>query len=377
MNIFLYRRYKIKSDSPEKTLTALLNSSLDFSGVKREEDGVSFCASFFLKKKICASFGEVSYKNEGLLSRLFFLKKRLGLLFGALFGIFLIYLSTFYVWSVKIEGNEELEDEKIERILYECGFHEGVKKSLVDVNALQNEVLSRCHELSFCSVNIHGMTADVVVHERVTVREPTERDIPYNLVSDADGVILSFVILDGQRMFEVGDTVTKGQLLVSGIIDSTSEGFRLRQAEGKVWAKTYRTLNFSIPLRSRERILTEEEYSTRISVLGHSIGGGVGEKGGDCDIEIYSEHFRLFGVSFPIKKESLKATYYSFEERELTEEEARERLMLDYKKYLSTELDSGEVAEEEFFFEVSEGEMRLKVELTARENIAVKEKIKI
>ena len=51
--------------------------------------------------------------------------------------------------------------------------------------------------------------------------------------------------------------------------------------------------------------------------------------------------------------------------------------MLDYKKYLSTELDSGEVAEEEFFFEVSEGEMRLKVELTARENIAVKEKIKI
>ncbi len=377
MNIFLYRRYKIKSEKPEKTLTALLNSPLDFSRVKREEDGVSFCASFFYRKKIKALFGDVSYQNKGLISRLFFLKKRLGLLFGALLGIFLIYLSTFYVWSVRIEGNEELEDEKIERILYECGFHEGVKKSLIDVNALQNEVLSRCHELSFCSVNIHGMTADVVVHERVTVREPTERDIPYNLVSDADGVILSFVILDGQRMFEVGDTVTRGQLLVSGIIDSTSEGYRLRQAEGKVWAKTYRTLNFSIPLKSRERILVGEEYSTRLSVLGHSIGRGVGKKGGDCDIELVSEPFRLFGVLFPIKKESLKASYYSFEECEISEDEAKERLILDYKKYLSTELDSGEVAEEEFFFEVREDEMCLRVELTARENIAVKEKIKI
>lgn len=377
MNIFLYRRYRIKSEKPEKALTALMTSSFDFSSPKKEEDGISFNASFFLKKKLDGFFGELSYQNKGLVSRLFFLKKRLGLVFGALFGVFLIYLSTFYVWSVKIEGNEEIEDEKIERVLFECGFHEGVKKSLVDVNALQNEVLSRCHELSFCSVNIHGMTADVVVHERKTVRSPTERQLPYNLVADADGIILSFIILDGQRMFEVGDTVTKGELLVSGIIDSTSEGFRLRQAEGKVWARTYRTLNFSIPLKAEERMLTEEEYSTRISVLGRSIGGGVGKRGGDCDIEISSEPLTLFGISFPLKKESLKASYYSFEEREISEEEAKERLIVDYKKYLSTELDSGEVVEEELFFDLIDGEMCLTVLLTAKENIAVKEKIKI
>lgn len=375
MNIFLFRRYKIKSEKPDRTLTALFKSGIDFSSPKKEEEGVSFSASFFKKKRIRELFGEVEYQNKGIVSRLFFLKERKGLLFGSLFALFLIYLSTFFVWSVKIEGNEDISSEEIERLLFECGFYEGVRKSEIEVNEVQNEMLLRCHELSFASINIHGMTADVVVHERK--RSSTPDPTPCNLVADADGIILSFVILDGQKMFEVGNTVVKGELLVSGIIDSAREGYRLTNADGKVFAKTFRTLDFFHPVTSLEREAVSEECFTRASILGKKFGKKAGGLGSDFDIEVENAPLILFGIELPARKESVKVTYFEARERVFGDEELKEILTEEYRKYLSTELDSGEILEEEFTFEVKDGMAHLSVSLVATENIAVKEKIKI
>lgn len=381
MSIFLSRRYTLETEKRERTLTALINSGIDFSSPKKEEKGISFKASFFAKKKIKRFADDrgipLSYRPEGLVSRLFFLKRRRGLIFGSILSFFLIYLSTFYVWSVRIEGNEELSCDFIKRVMAESGFYEGVKKSDVDVNELQNEVLLRCHELSFFSVNLHGMVADVVVHERRTVPDPTERTVGYNLVADMDGVVVSSVILDGQTMFKVGDTVARGELLVSGIVDSTSEGFRIRQADGKVYARTFRTLEFSLPFEYFEKRLIKEEKTKKIRILGHSIGKSVGDDSGSYDISVSEREARLFGLILPFFIEEHKAIYYKNEKSVLSPLEARAKLLDDYKRYLSTELDSGTVVSESIVFHEDEEKMTLTSEVTAIENIAVKQKINI
>ncbi len=369
------RKYTVKGKSPEKLLSRLLNSGLDFSEPKKEEEGISFVSSSFKQSQIKKIFEDVSSAPTGLMSELLFLKKRKGLIFGAIFSLFLIYLSTFYVWSVKIEGNEEITDSEIINLLYECGFYEGVRKSEIDVNELQNEVLSRCHELSFLSVNIHGMVADVVVHERVTVKKPTDRNVPYNLVADIDGVIVSSLILDGQVMFKEGDTVTKGELLVSGIIDSTSEGFRLRQAEGKVFARTSRTLEFICPLEEYEKKVIKTDEKVRMRILGHSIGRGVKDDSGNFEIERKEEKIKILGITLPLTLERLKAVYYTDKKSILSEEEAKDKLLSDYKKYISTELDSSSILKEEFNFTLNSDSVTLTAEVSAIENIAVKEKI--
>lgn len=381
MSALFSRRYTLHTDKRERTLTSLINSGIDFSSPKREEKGISFSASFFSKKRI-THFAKkknlpLSYRAEGLLSRLSFLKRRPGLIFGGILSFFLIYLSTFYVWSVRIEGNEELSDAHIIKVMEESGFSEGVKKSAVNINELQNEVLQRCHELSFFSVNVHGMVADVVVHERRTVANPTERNLPYNLVADMDGVVVSSVILDGQTMFKIGDTVAKGELLVSGIVDSTSEGFRLRQAEGKVYAKTFRTLEFSLPFEYFEKRLIKEEKSKKIRILGHSIGKSVGDDSGSYDITVSEREARLLGIPLPFKVEEHTASYYENEKSILSPLEARASLLDDYKRYLSTELDSGTVVSESLAFLEDEEKMTLTAEVVAIENIAVKQKINI
>ncbi|MBQ7897301.1 MAG: sporulation protein YqfD [Clostridia bacterium] len=381
MSFFLSRRYTLETEKKERTLTALITSGIDFSSPRKEEKGISFSAPFFAKKKITRFADErglpLTHRAEGILSRLFFLKKRIGLVFGGILSFFLIYLSTFYVWSVRIEGNEELSDARIKTVMMECGFFEGVKKSEVDINELQNEVLQRCHELSFFSVNVHGMVADVVVHERRTTVIPTERNVPYNLVADMDGVVVSSVILDGQAMFKVGDTVAKGELLVSGIVDSTAEGFRLRQAEGKVYARTSRIIELSLPFEYFEKRLIKEEKTKKIRILGHSIGKSVGDDSGSYDISTSEKEASLFGFLLPFSIEEHKASYYKNEKSTLSPLEVRAELLDSYKRYLSTELDSGTVLGEKLVFSEDEEKMTLTAEVVAIENIAVKQKINI
>ena len=377
--MLLSRRYYVETDNREALLTHLIQTGIPFSKPRREEDGISFTASFFKRRYFESFFWglgvDMTSKPEGILSRLFFLKERKGLIVGGILGIFLIYLSTFYVWSVKIEGNEKLPDSEILRIMAECGFGEGVRKNSVDVNEIQNEVLKRCHDLSFFSINVHGMVADVVVHERETSRKPDDREEPYNLVADIDGVIISSVILDGQPMFKTGDTVVRGELLVSGIMDSTAEGLRLRRADGKVFAKTSRALAFSLPLEDYYKSYEREEKGVKFRILGKSIGRSVGGDSGNFDLEVTEEELRLFGVRFPVTLEHHTARFYTTEKSVITEEEGRERLLLDYKKYISTELDSGEVVKETFSFKREGDTLTLVAEVDAIENIAVRKKI--
>ena len=381
MKLRLSRRYVIETDNRERILTELIRSGVPFSTPRREENGISFTSSFFKKKYFEHFFQgydvKITSKPEGLLSSLFFLKERKGLVVGGILGIFLIYLSTFYVWSVKIEGNEALDSAEIIRIMAECGFYEGVKKSDVDVNEVQNEVLKRCHEMSFFSINVHGMVADVVVHERATSKKPDDRDEPYNLVADIDGVIVSAVILDGQPMFKMGDTVARGELLVSGVMDSTAEGLRLRRADGKVFAKTSRTLNFSLPLEGYYKRYVREEKGLKYRILGKSIGKSVGDDNGNFDLEVKDEGLRVFGVIFPVTLERHTARYYTNEKSIISEEEGKEILLRDYKKYISTELDSGEILEENFTYSREGDTLFLEVEVKAIENIAVRKKIVI
>lgn len=377
MGFLIGGKYTLKTEEREKALSILINSGISFSSVKKEEEGISFHASLFKKKKIEELAMPFFCEPLGLIAGILHLRKRKGLIFGGVLSLFLIYLSTFYVWSVRIEGNEELSDAQIIRVMQECGFHEGIKKGDVDVNELQHEVLSRCHELSFFSVNIHGMVADVVVHERRVTALPTEREEPYNLVADIDGVIVSSVILDGQIMFKTGDTVAKGELLVSGIMDSTAEGFRLRQAEGKVYARTHRTLSFSLPLEYYEKTTVKEEEATKIRILGHSIGKSVGDSDGNYDLSVTEEKFRLFGITFPVTLERHKASYYTTSKSTVSDFEARAKLLDDYKRYISTELDSESILSEEISYTQDEEKVTMYIDLCAIENIAVKEKINI
>lgn len=373
-------KYTIPCSNPRWVLTRLLRSGLLFSHPRRTDTGLTFFSSVFAKKKLLLwakeSEYEIEWEHTGLFAPVLALKRRPGIIFGSIFGLFLIYLSTFFIWSVRIEGNEALSDGEIITLLRECGFGEGSRKGYFDTNEIQNDALTRNHALSFLSINVHGMVADVEVFEKEEEPKNRKSNIPYNLVSDSDGVVLSTLVLNGQTMVSVGDTVVRGQLLVSGLIDSSVGSARLVSADGRILARTHKAFTLTKPLTVTEKIYTDEDVSVGLGLLGKAITLERAPRR-ECDTVVESTPLSLFSLSLPLTLEKKRHLYYREEEVTIDEERAREMLLEECDAYLSANFDGAEIENKTEDFSLSDGKMTVTVEVTAIENIAVKKRINV
>ncbi len=374
-------KIRIRCTSPEKTLSRLVLSHLDFSHPEKRDGELVIYVSvlhFRAAREVFSSLG-LKYKAcpVGFLGLLYRYRHRWGIAVGIFIAVFLFYLSTFFVWSVKIEGNRSVDDEEILETLAARGFFEGVKKSSVDVNEVSLGFLSDRSEFSFCSININGAVAHVQVAERTPTRYAESESEPYNLVADADGVVVRVEILNGQAMVKTGDVVHKGQILASGVIENTvNTAFRLRRAEGRVYARCDRELEFSCDIETVEKRYVDEEEISRFYILGR----GIGLKNfpdGEFDVSTRVEKFEIFSRELPVGLE--KTLFSFFEEKEvvLTEEEALRRAHDKYRAWCSTELDGAVIENEEFSHRIENGKLILVCKVSAIEDITTRSKIEI
>ena len=110
-------------------------------------------------------------------------------------------------------------------------------------------------------------------------------------------------IFPGAAAVSPGDTVTAGQLLISGAADSP-RGVRLMRATGTVRARTWYTLTVPIPLAAAERA-GESGHVTRLSLdAGRrriKFYGGGSVLGADCaKIAEYRPAVLPFGLRLPL-----------------------------------------------------------------------------
>ena len=92
------------------------------------------------------------------------------------------------------------------------------------------------------AVNVSGCRAYVQVRERDPKPEMVDERSPTNVVARREGLVLDVQALDGVACVLPGTTVTKGQLLISGVEDTGTYGARLLAGMGTVEARTWYTL---------------------------------------------------------------------------------------------------------------------------------------
>lgn len=182
-------------------------------------------------------------------------RDRYALIAGLLFAIFGAVWLSRYILVVEVTGNQILSDSVILTELERQGFGVGSYGPAVDERALSNAVLLELPELSFLSVNISGVYAEVVVRESEEPPELEDRSEAADIVAVTDGVILNLAPVVGRCAVEEGQAVLSGEVLISGLETherGDGSGVVLSsshvRAEGEVWAMTSRTLRSCIPL---------------------------------------------------------------------------------------------------------------------------------
>ncbi len=199
-------------------------------------------------------------------------KKRYAFLLGLSLAVAAVCILSQFILTIEVTGNSKVSTAVILSELNRQGVRVGTYGPGIDEKIVSQEALLRIPELSWMAVNLHGTRAEVIVRELVAKPEIVDKSVPSHVVSVATGIITHMEVLEGQPLFQVGDTVLAGETLISGVMDipepkyaDTDLGIRITHAMGNVWARTWRTLEAELPLEAEVKSYTGTE-TTRWSL---------------------------------------------------------------------------------------------------------------
>jgi len=197
-------------------------------------------------------------------------RKRKTFVIGAAMFVLIVYFMSSFIWKVEITGFEKLEKGYIESVLASHGVKPGVLKYSINTDRLVNAMMMEIDELAWLSVTLKGTRVKV---ELIEVKHPpllVQRDMPCDIVAKSDGIIKSVIVRDGMSLVKAGDTVTKGQILVTGLIPLHNEegSRRLVHSIADITARTWYEKSEKISVNIIETVRTgnvKEHYCIILS----------------------------------------------------------------------------------------------------------------
>ena len=162
------------------------------------------------------------------------------------------FLSGF-IWSISVEGNETYSKEQILAVFEENGVRIGAPKRKIDTRLSGENAVAKLGRLSWAKVNIRGCFAVIEVRESVKKPPVIDDSKPVNIIAETDGEIIKYEVERGKSVLKPNIAVTKGDLLVSGVLTNMDGSERLVHSLAKITARTVHRINgsFNKPLCSQ------------------------------------------------------------------------------------------------------------------------------
>jgi similar to stage IV sporulation protein len=320
-------------------------------------------------------------EKRGLVYLLGRFRKRRGFLLGILAFAVLIYLMTSIIWSIEISGNTQVETSTLVEQLNGMGIYRGAVKRFIDPKRLADTLMLKNRQLSWVGVEIKGTKLHITVKEGREPPKVIQDDKPCHIVAARDGIILSIQAKNGLAMVKPGDTVVKGQILISGNIESIHPEFGSKQvhAMGEVIARTWYEIKKEVPVKKVIRKRTGREWSKySVYFLDFFIPLPCGknpfqsfETGIFDKTPVIADRFRL-PLGLTIQR------FFEVEEEEqmLNQDEARELAKNAALKELAGEMSAtAEVVDQQIQLAREEGREYMTITLECTEDIAIPQEI--
>ncbi|HWP95527.1 MAG TPA: sporulation protein YqfD [Syntrophomonadaceae bacterium] len=197
------------------------------------------------------------------------LRRRVGFVSGVLFFVLALYLISSFVWFVQVSGNRLVDGQKILQTASHLGVHRAAARWSFDRRAVEEALLREIPELSYVRVNIQGVRAQIEVVEKVLPSQ--EITGPCHIIAARDAVVDSILVLNGQAHVKSGDVVSRGEILISGLVDPPTSEYVTPdpadkdrkptpvRARGVVQARVWYEGYGECPLKSEKLVLSGQE----------------------------------------------------------------------------------------------------------------------
>jgi len=205
----------------ERFLYICTKRNIDVWDIDKQENlQISMSISDFFKIRSVVRKTKVKVhikKKMGLPIILKKYKKRYFMFSGCILFLLVMILSSQFIWSVEITGVKNADITEIREILEDSGVYVGAfKGKSKSAKEIKNILLNRVDNISWAWVYLKGTKAVCVVYEDSVPVKALEDGEPCNVVASRDGIIKRIIARNGIRKVASGETVLKGDVLISG-----------------------------------------------------------------------------------------------------------------------------------------------------------------
>lgn len=195
-------------------------------------------------------------------------RRRYAFLIGLFLTLCVVGILSRFVLTIRVTGNETVTDAVILQHLQRHGVRPGAYGPGLDRRQIEQEILLDLKELAWMTINLNGTRVEVQVKEVQDAPERVDEEQYHHIVARADGIIERVEAELGDALVKKGDTVGKGEILISGTVtlepplySDLPERYYDVHARGRVWARTWRTLTAVIPEETVGKRYTGEKHN--------------------------------------------------------------------------------------------------------------------
>ncbi len=369
---------EVSKENTKETADFLIKEKIGFDIVEDGESFVIRVRSYDAKK--LARFADRIGAVRGLPRVFKRYGKRWGIYVGAAIFCLTVVISQRLVWRIDVAGCDGEMKETVLKNLESLGFTYGTDFKKTDFDKLHNDYLRKFDDMAWISVNMKGTWANVEVKE-ASIPDTEDHSGVMNVVAAESGIITAIEPEFGKAVVRVGDFVSEGELLISGIITSGEDGLRFAPSDGRVFAEVRRNFSIEIPKVAYEKKYTGEEFTEKKLIFFKNcvkLSGNYRISRNEYDTIYNKERLSLFGrFPLPFFKEEVVYKEYENEERELSYSDASEEFEVRYPRLLSATLDGAKLVSVSFRESESDSSYIREYEVVCEADIAEQKAIEV
>jgi similar to stage IV sporulation protein len=191
-------------------------------------------------------------------------KKRKGLKAGLVLFASLLLLSTSIIWDIQITGCKPEVIPQVMNVLNTEKIGRGSFKTGLDPKKIAARIITAVDGISWVGVEIKGVKLNVTIKDSIAVPDLINNNEFFNIIATRDGLIRQIEVFAGNAKVQEGETVKKGQLLVSGKLESKYPelGTRDVHALGRVIARTWYESSLPVSMEYTQRLRSGKSCET-------------------------------------------------------------------------------------------------------------------
>lgn len=379
-----YLRIRVSGFSPERFMNLCSNKGILLWKIEREGDvyymNIHLDGFRALRPIVRKTGTKVAVLERcGLpffLPKLFRRKAFIG---GLMLAVAFWMISSLFIWDIQTAGNYRITDDVFNTFLREQQVTVGMKKSGLDIGALEKEIRRTFPEITWASARLSGtkLLIEIKENDAPIITQQAAAEMGSELVTDYDGTIVAIIVRSGVPMVKVGDAVAKGDVLVAGNVPVYNEDATVREylyvdADADIWLEHAMSFSARLPFD-----YIQKEYTGRTKKRFYlRIGNHEWKMPQERPFLVYDSLIResrplvFEKLSIPVYQGSYTYREYKNVEHEYTLEQAETLLSEKLRTFLASLEEKGvQIIEKDVKIDTNGGSWVISGQFTVRETV--------